>query len=170
VTFEPMREKHDGTLGAAGTAEEAGRSNIRLWLRLLSCAMVVEKRLKRRFADQFDTTLPRFDVLAALDRHPEGMTMGALSRSLLVSNGNVTVLVQTLLKDGWAMLEPSASDRRASIVSLTELGRSEFFRLATAHHGWIDGWFNGLNAGQREQLFALLGTLKDSIAAPETLK
>ena len=91
-----LREKHE----ALGD----GRNSVRLWLRLLSCAMIVEKRLKRRFADQFGTTLPRFDVLAALDRAPDGLTMGALSRALLVSNGNVTALVRTLVGDGWAAI------------------------------------------------------------------
>ena len=82
-----IREKHDGALG--------DRSSVRLWLRLLSCTMAIEKDVQRRFAER-GTTLARFDVLAALDRHGEGMTMGALSRALLVSNGNVTQLVQKL--------------------------------------------------------------------------
>jgi len=87
-----MREKHDGMLDRS--------ASVRLWLRLLSCTMVIEKQVRRGLSDNFDTTLPRFDVLAALDRHPEGMTMGALSSSLLVSNGNVTALVQKLISDG----------------------------------------------------------------------
>ncbi|NWN33363.1 MarR family transcriptional regulator, partial [Klebsiella michiganensis] len=76
----PLREKHDGALD--------DRGSVRLWLRLLTCTTVIEKRLKRGFADRYDITLPRFDVMAALDRHPEGMTMGQLSQALLVSNGN----------------------------------------------------------------------------------
>lgn len=152
-----LREKHDGSLSD-------GRANIRLWLRLLSCAMVVEKRLKRRFAEDFGTTLPRFDVLAALDRHPEGMMMGALSRSLLVSNGNVTALVQTLVRDGWVTLAASPTDGRASIVALSTTGAAEFARLAAAHHDWIDRWLGGLDGDERVSLYGLLGKLKDSIA------
>lgn len=151
-----LREKHE-RLGD-------GRDSVRLWLRLLSCAMIVEKRLKRRFAERFDTTLPRFDVLAALDRHPAGMTMGALSRALLVSNGNVTALVQTLVRGGWATLAGSPDDRRASIVALTPAGRAAFADMAAAHHDWVDRWLGGLNAVQRTALYDLLGTLKDSIA------
>jgi DNA-binding MarR family transcriptional regulator len=154
-----IREKHDGAL--------AGRSSIRLWLRLLSCTMVMEKRVKRRFAEQFGATLPRFDVLAALDRHPKGMTMGALSSSLLVSNGNVTALVQTLLKDGHVEMSPSPADRRASIVCLTPAGRAYFAELAEAHHGWIDAMLAGLGRGEREALYNLLGSLKASIAQAE---
>ena len=158
-----IREKHDGDVPGS-LNNQRGRANVRLWLRLLSCAMVVEKRLKRRFADRFDTTLPRFDVLAALERHPDGVTMGALSRALLVSNGNVTALVQTLVRDGWATLNPSPADRRASIVVLTAAGRTAFDEMAAAHHDWIDRWLGGLDGHERVSLYSLLGKLKDSIA------
>lgn len=154
-----IREKHDGAL--------ADRSSVRLWLRLLSCTMVMEKRVKRRLAERFGATLPRFDVLAALDRHPEGMTMGALSSSLLVSNGNVTGLVQALAKDGHVSMSPSPADRRASIVRLTPGGRSYFADLAEAHHGWIDEMVAGLSREERDALYNLLGALKASIAQAE---
>ena len=158
-----LREKHDGAV--SGTLDnDRGRANVRLWLRLLSCAMVVEKRLKRRFADQFKTTLPRFDVLAALDRHPDGMTMGALSKSLLVSNGNVTALVQILVRDGLVTLVALPGDRRTTIVALTPAGRTRFATLAAAHHDWIDKWLGGLDGHERTSLYGLLGKLKDSIA------
>jgi DNA-binding MarR family transcriptional regulator len=151
-----MREKHDGALAEA--------SSIKLWLRLLSCTMVIEKRIKRRLADRFDATLPRFDVLAALTRHPEGMTMGALSRSLLVSNGNVTALVQTLLRAGLILIAPAPADRRASVVRLTPAGDAYFAELADAHHGWIEAMLAGLGRADRDALYDLLGALKRSIA------
>lgn len=151
-----MREKHDGMLGRS--------ASVRLWLRLLSCTMVVEKQIRRGLSEGFETTLPRFDVLAALDRHPDGMTMGALSRSLLVSNGNVTGLVQTLIRDGHVALTPAPTDRRASVASLTESGKIYFATLAEAHHGWVDAMFSDLSENQRELLYDLLGALKVSIA------
>lgn len=151
-----IREKHDGAFG--------DRSSVRLWLRLLSCSMVIEKRVKRRLADQFGATLPRFDVLAALDRNPGGMTLGALSRALLVSNGNITGLVQTLQRDGHVLVAPSEADRRASIVTLTPAGRAYFDELAAAHHDWIDAMFAGVGRDERDALYELLGTLKLSIA------
>lgn len=152
-----IREKHDGALD--------DRSNVRLWLRLLTCATVIEKRVKRRFADQYGITLPRFDVMAALDRHPEGMTMGQLSQALLVSNGNVTGVVQTLLRDRYLSIAPSPTDGRASIVRLTPLGRECFTGLAEAHHEWVDMMLAGLTRDQRASLYDLLGALKDSLAA-----
>ena len=150
-----IREKHDGAL--------ADRSSVRLWLRLLSCTMAIEKDVRRRLG-QRGATLPRFDVLAALDRHPAGMNMGALSRALLVSNGNVTQLVQKLAKDGLVRIAPSPADRRASIVRLTAAGRAEFAGLAAAHHDWIDGLVAGMDGDARETLYDALGDLKRSIA------
>ncbi len=157
MTHVALREKHDGAL--------AGPLNIKLWLRLLSCTMVIEKRLKRRLADQFATTLPRFDILAALDRHNGGMMMSELSRALLVSNGNVTALIKTLQIEGHVTIVPSPSDRRASIVQTTKLGRTHFAEIAAAHHRWIETILGGVSRQQRELLFDLLGSLKISIAA-----
>jgi len=141
------------------------RDSVRLWLRLLACTRTIEKQVRRRFADRYDITLPRFDIMAALDRHPEGMTMGQLSQALLVSNGNVTGVVQALVRDGYVGVAPSPTDGRSSIVRLTEQGRQCFDGLAEAHQDWIDAMLGGLERDQQGALLELLGTLKDSLAA-----
>lgn len=151
----PIPEKHDGKLG--------DRSNTRVWLRLLSCTMAIEKEIQRRFGER-GMTLPRFDVLAALDRCPDGMTMGALSQALLVTNGNVTQLAQKLKRDGLIVVTPLPTDRRTSIVNLTDEGRQQFHKLARAHNDWIDQMLAGLDFTQRERLYVALGTMKISIA------
>ncbi|HMG48175.1 MAG TPA: MarR family transcriptional regulator [Allosphingosinicella sp.] len=156
-----IREKHDGAL--------ADRSSVRLWLRLLSCTMTIEKDVQRRFTAR-GATLARFDVLAALDRHRQGMTMGALSRALLVSNGNVTQLVQKLAKDRLVRMTTPPADRRASIVRLTARGQAEFAGLAAAHHDWIDALVAGMDAGSRENLYSALGDLKRSIAKGQAVE
>ena len=150
----PIREKHDGALG--------DRSSVRVWLRLLSCTMAIEKEVQRRFAER-GMTLPRFDVLAALDRNRE-LTMGALSGALLVSNGNVTQLVQKLVRDGLIEMRKDPDDRRSSIVRLTDEGQQQFRKLARAHNDWIDQMLAELNFTQRERLYVALGVLKLSIA------
>src|SRR3546814_15027335 len=63
---------------------------VRLWLRLPTCSLTIEKRVRRRLSDALSTTLPRFDVLAALDRRAAGITMGELSTALCVSGGNLS--------------------------------------------------------------------------------
>ena len=150
----PIREKHDGALG--------DRSSVRVWLRLLSCTMAIEKEVQRRFVER-GMTLPRFDVLAALDRHGE-MNMGALSEALLVSNGNTTQLVQKLVRDGLVEMHKLPSDRRTSIVRMTPEGREIFGKLARAHQDWIDQMVGGLDYTQRERIYVALGALKMSIA------
>ena len=158
-----LKEKHGGAL--------ADRMSVRLWLRLLSCATVIEKRVRRGFERRHGMTLPRFDVMAALDRYPEGMRLSELSRDLLVSNGNVTGVVQTLRRDGLVELLAVANDRRASKARLTELGHARFAELATAHHSWIDEMLSDLTLRERQYLHDLLGRLKQSLAnhpGPET--
>ena len=154
----PIREKHDGALG--------DKSSVRVWLRLLTCTMAIEKEVQRRFAER-KMTLPRFDVLAALHRHGE-MNMGALSQALLVSNGNVTPLVQKLVRDGLVEMHKLPSDRRTSIVRLTSEGRELFEKLASAHQDWIEQMVGDLNYIQRERLYIALGVLKTSIAKAST--
>jgi DNA-binding MarR family transcriptional regulator len=154
-----LLEKHDG----AGSEPAA----VRLWLRLLTCSITIEKRVRRRLAEEFDTTLPRFDVLAALDRRSQGMTMGELSQALLVSGGNLTALVRQLQSQGHLDMERDPEDRRSWVVRITPAGRRHFRKVATEHHHWVAGMFAGLSASHGEQLYALLAELKASLAADQ---
>lgn len=144
--------------------ETHGPMEVRVWLRLLTCAMLLEKKIRRNFAEQFDTTLPRFDVLASLDRHAEGQTMGELSRALLVSNGNVTSIVRHLQEEGLVVAKADPEDRRSSIVELTPKGKTVFTQLARAHHGWIKDAMKRFPHDKQETLYALLAELKQSLA------
>lgn len=119
-------------------AAEDSRARLRLWYRMLRTAHAVEGVLRDRLKASFSTTLPRFDVMAALHRSPDGMMMSELSRFLLVSNGNVTGIVDRLVTDGYVARAERDGDRRASIVRLTDAGRGAFDSMADAHARWID--------------------------------
>jgi len=147
-----------------GGAPHSKRS-LRLWLKLLSCTMIVEKRIRARLDSEFATTLPRFDVLAALERHPDGLTMGQLSRFMMVSNGNVTAVVNRLLDDGWVLRTSEKTDRRVATVRLTRKGRQAFVKMAKTHEQWVDRMFAGLSDERIEELTSLLGELRASIEA-----
>jgi len=124
-------------LSAAARVDD-DRARLRLWLRMLRTTRAIERELRERLAAAFDTTLPRFDVMAALDRAPEGMMMSELSRFLLVSNGNVTGIVERLVADGLVIRSARDGDRRAAIVRLSETGRTAFAAMAAAHARWIE--------------------------------
>lgn len=137
---------------------------VRLWLRLLTCSLTIEKRIRRRLSEEFDTTLPRFDVLAALDRRTDGMTMGELSQALLVSGGNLTALVRQLERQGFLTMRRDPEDRRSWVVSISDTGRKHFRQIATEHHHWIAGMFEGMSADHSARLYDLLAELKNSLA------
>ncbi len=141
------------------------KQSLRLWLKLLSCAMVVEKRLRARLDEDFNTTLPRFDVLAALERHAQGLKMSALSESLMVSNGNVTGVVTRLIEDGLVTRTVDEEDRRSATVRLTRKGRDAFLKMAAAHEQWMDAMFADLSDNQSDDLMRLLVHLRRSIEA-----
>ena len=144
-------------------AHEDHHASLRLWLRLLSCTTLVEETIRQRLREQFDITLSRFDLMAQLERHRDGLTMGELSRRMMVSGGNITVIVDQLEKEQLVQRRVAATDRRSFRVLLTASGRKSFARMATAHEQWVVDLFSGLDEQQQEQLNQLLGHLKTSI-------
>ena len=138
------------------------RDELRLWLRLFTCKEVIETEVRRRLRDSFEVTLPRFDLLAQLERAPKGMTLGELSQRMMVSNGNVTGLAERLVEQGLLDRRAAPKDRRAQIVSLTAEGRRVFRTMARTHEDWIAEIFAGLDATEIEQLMTLLAKTKAS--------
>ena len=147
---------------------EDDRLQLRLWLRLLTCTDLIEDRVRGRLRNAFATSLPRFDVLAQLDRAQDGLTLSALSSRLMVSNGNVTGLVDAMVRDGLVERRPNPADGRSALISSTVVGAALFAEMAPAHQGWIDGLMVGLSRAEMVLLLELLGKLKQSVreAAP----
>jgi len=147
----------------AADATPHHKQTLRLWLRLLGCSTLVEKTIRARLAAEFDTTLPRFDVMSALERTPEGLQLGELSRALLVSNGNVTGIIARLVAEGLVDRRVDEADARVARVSLTEAGRTAFLEMAAAHEGWVEGMFDGLEDADQAELLDLLTRLRRSL-------
>ncbi|OED39883.1 MarR family transcriptional regulator [Chromatiales bacterium (ex Bugula neritina AB1)] len=135
-------------------SEEASKTRLRLWLRTLKVSRMIEAELREKLRKQFATTLPRFDVMAGLYQYHEGLKMSELSGLLKVSNGNVTGIVDRLVKDGLVLRSEVPGDRRALRVRLSGNGRAEFSRQAAAHEIWIDELLGNLSVTDAE---AVLG-------------
>jgi DNA-binding MarR family transcriptional regulator len=138
------------------------KAELRLWLRIFTCKMLIESEVRRRLRETFDVTLPRFDLMAQLDRAPGGMTLGELSQRMMVTNGNVTGLVDRLVAQNLLDRKPSPTDRRAQIVSLTAEGRKTFRAMARANGDWIGEILAGLSGGEISDLMRLLDKAKAS--------
>lgn len=136
---------------------------LRLWLRLLTCTTLAERDIRGKLRDMFDVTLARFDLMAQLDKVPEGMTLSAVSKRMMVSAGNVTRLVECLVQSGHLGRRTSNSDRRVQVIWLTKLGRDEFRKMAAEHANWISQIFSGLNDKDIKELMRLLARVKSSI-------
>ena len=133
---------------------------LRLWLRMLTCTQLIEKQVRFGLRDQFDTTLPRFDLMAQLERSPEGLKMNELSRRMMVTGGNVTGITDQLVAEGLVERMAVEGDRRAFLVRLTPAGRSAFEHMATQHEQWIVEAFEGMSAKDLDNLHKLLGKVK----------
>lgn len=145
-----------------------GKRALRLWLRLLTCSSTIERRIAQRLRDEFDTTLPRFDLLAALDRAgDQGLTMGEAAGMLMVSNGNVTGLAARLKTDGLIEALPGP-DRRVQRIRLTPVGRARFAAMAAAHERWIEDLLAGLTDAETTDLTHLLERAKRSLNTEPT--
>ena len=135
------------------------KQRLRLWLRLLRSSRAIEAQLRERLRTRFSITLPQFDVMAALARSEEGMTMTELSRQLMVSNGNVTGIIDRLVAEKLVLRQAPASDRRSFIVRLTPKGASQFSVIAKAHEGWIDEMLEEFGAMEAESIICQLDGL-----------
>jgi DNA-binding MarR family transcriptional regulator len=138
-------------------------ADLRLWLRLLTCTTLIETEIRRKLAAAFDTTLPRFDLLAQLDRAEDGLVLGEVSRRMMVSAGNVTAIVDRLITGGLITRSPASHDRRVQIIRMTPQGRAAFKAMAGRHGAWIGAMFDDLEPREIEALMGLLSRLKASV-------
>jgi DNA-binding MarR family transcriptional regulator len=142
---------------------DAHHDALRLWLRLFTCTQLIERVIRARLRREFNTTLPRFDLMAQLQRNPDGLKMGELSKRLLVTGGNVTAITDLLAAEGLVERSPIAGDRRAFAVRLTAKGRRAFGAMARAHERWVIELMSDVRPADRGALYELLGHLKDAL-------
>src|SRR5215467_9100445 len=159
------REPASGSADLETRATDDHHLALKLWLRLLACTTRLESEVRMRLRTEFDTTLPRFDLMAQLERAPTGLTMSELSRRLMVTGGNVTGITDMLEAEGLVARVDHPTDRRAYTVKLTAAGRRVFARMAAAHESWIVDLLAGLDAGEQEQVYRLLARLKQHLQA-----
>jgi len=144
-------------------------ASLRLWMRLLSCTTRVEDKIRQKLRESFDITLPRFDLMAQLERHPDGLSMGELSRRMMVTGGNITTIVDQLEKEKLVIRVVGVNDRRSFTVKLTQAGKDAFTDMAIAHEAWVADLFEGLSVDQQSQLYTLLGAMKKNLQKQEEM-
>lgn len=135
---------------------EGSKRRLKMWIRLLGVTRAAENGLREYLRLKHETTLPRFDVMAALYRRREGVTMSELSRMLLVSNGNATAVVDRLEGEGLVLRTPSELDRRTVHVALTAEGLKAFETMAEGHEAEVARLFAGITDEELDQLTAIL--------------
>jgi len=141
-------------------ARRGDHSALRIWLRLLTCTQLIERRVRSGLREEFGTTLPRFDLMAQLERHREGLRMNELSRLLMVTGGNITAIVDQLEKEGQVERLDDSADRRAFRIRLTRSGEKSFLEMARAHEQWVVELLGGLSRKEHDELLKLLAKLK----------
>lgn len=145
-------------------ATDQHHQSVRLWLRLLTCTSLLQTRIRGRLRHGFASTLPRYDLMAQLERHPEGLRMVELSRRMMVSGGSITGITDQLEAEGLVVREEVPRDRRAFVIKLTHRGREMFGSMARAHERWVMTFFDGVPERDRQRLHELLARLKQGVA------
>ena len=143
---------------------------LKIWLRMLTCANLIEADIRSGLRVDFESTLPRFDLLAQLERQPDGLLMKELSNRLMVTSGNVTALTDQLESEGFIERVAVPNDRRATKIQLTHEGKVKFNQMAVVHEQWVAQMFSALNRAEQEQLHDLLAKLKASLTQASALK
>ena len=144
--------------------------SLKLWLRMLSCTVKIENEVRTRLRATFGITLPRFDLMAQLERFPEGLRMGELSKRMMVTGGNITGITDQLEQEKLVMRVPDAKDRRVYTVKLTPAGRRAFADMAVVHEGWIAELLQDISPEDKGQLITLLSQMKQHLNAPDNRK
>ncbi len=155
------------TLDAETRALSDDHGAIRLWLRMLATNRLVETRTRRLLQERFATTLPRFDLMAQLERAPRGLKMGELSKRMMVTGGNVTGITDMLEAEGLVERAADPADRRAWLVRLTPAGRRGFAAMAQEHERWIVAAFSELSTREMNAVAGLLARLKKNVQSLE---
>lgn len=161
-----MTNPEDLRNDADNETSDLSKARLRAWLQVLKVSRKIEGELREKMRLEFGSTLPRFDVMAALYRSRDGMRMSELSSALMVSNGNVTGIVDRLVADGMIVRVPVENDRRASIVRLTPDGEKDFAERALVHEGWVSELFSDLSANDADALIRILRTISHHNEAP----
>ena len=154
----PARD--DRSIDRESIARSEDHHALRIWLRLLTCTQLIERQVRSRLREQFGSTLPRFDLMAQLERYPEGLKMNELSRMLMVTGGNITAIVDQLETEGLVERLDEPADRRAFRIRLTRAGERSFAEMARAHEEWVVELLAGLSRREQEDLLKLLAKVK----------
>jgi DNA-binding MarR family transcriptional regulator len=165
---DPTRALDLNSIGHEGRLQSDDHQSLKTWLRLLSCSTQIETVIRKRLRQEAGISLARFDFMAQLHRHPDGLRMSVLSRYLMVTGGNVTGLADELEKEGLVERSIEPEDRRSLRVALTRKGRRVFDKLAATHEAWVIDLFSGVAKTDIQQLYHLLGTLRVQLHAEPT--
>ncbi len=141
--------------------------SLKLWLRMLSCTTKIETEIRSRLRTEFGITLPRFDLMAQLERHPEGLRMGELSKRMMVTGGNITGITDQLEQENLVVRVPDPKDGRAFSVKLTPAGRKAFTQMAEVHESWVAELLQDISQEDKGQLIELLSQMKGHLYARE---
>ena len=139
------------------------KESLRLWLRLLTCESILTHHVRTKLREEFGITLPQFDVLAELDHVESPQTMTELSNNLMVSNGNITGVVDRLVRDNFVERHPSPGDRRVQLIALSEKGIKEFQNMASQHEKWIGDSFAEMEMEDIQQITKLLNKANNNL-------
>jgi DNA-binding MarR family transcriptional regulator len=157
---EHGREFDNGVLDLASRLTHEHHQSLKLWLRMLSCTVRIENEIRSRLRATFGITLPRFDLMAQLERHPDGLRMGELSKRMMVTGGNVTGITDQLEQEKLVVRVPDPKDRRAYAVKLTDEGRRAFADMAAVHERWIEELLQDVAGDDKAALIDLLSQMK----------
>ncbi|MES2016662.1 MAG: MarR family transcriptional regulator [Pseudomonadota bacterium] len=156
-------DNNEAVLDLASRLTQDHHQSLKLWLRMLSCTVRIENEIRTRMRATFDITLPRFDLMAQLERHPEGLRMGELSKRMMVTGGNITGITDQLEQEKLVLRVPDAKDRRVYTVKLTVAGRRAFADMASVHEGWIAELLQDISPDDKSVLIGLLSQMKQHL-------
>lgn len=131
---------------------------LQTWLQLVRVYSRIQRRLEQSLNKQ-DITLAQFEILMTL-KNCQGISQQELAEHMLVTKGNVCVLVERLEKSGWVERSADPTDGRAYRLGLTPAGRVMLKRVLPDQRAVIEEVFGSLSITESRQLLGLLELLE----------
>ncbi|HEM3577907.1 TPA: MarR family transcriptional regulator [Streptococcus suis] len=108
---------------------------------------------------KYGLTVCQFGVMEAL-YNKGNLRIQDLIDKLLSTSGNMTVVIKNMIRDGYVYKTSDTSDRRASLIALTEKGRQTIEAILPEHYDHVGQIFSVLSPEEQDQLATILKKFK----------
>ena len=137
---------------------------LKLCIELIRCSSQLDRIIDRNLRSKFGQSISRFDLLAQLQRVGEsGLSIGELGKRLISAKGNITGLINRMIKDELLLKTAKIGDRRSFNIKASAKGSQLFKQMADSHAQWVYELFADIDLESMNNMTYLLGDIRGAL-------